>query len=308
MSVHTSFNQAGPKTAIVRFEKRPIVDQGTNPTFKVKTDPAIDTVKAFIGFLFGFAPFDATPEPRFPAPQAPSHASHGIVFRFSGPARKDETAVVMHTLLAVFCFDGPFVFHFTERHQPTARPEPSPSSPTIERSAPRKTARTADSDLWHQLPSRAGQAALGVPPSRRQSIDDELKKLRKERIASIETAEAPLPDHLAEQAGNRTERIDINETEGGAHQSVDQTDNTRIDVNDTHRPEASNETAIAALPGEVQMHQAPLDTPDVGSDSQTYMQRLQAAVAATTDGTPEAIEAAMHRQYLEELRNPKVAV
>ncbi|WP_288252977.1 hypothetical protein [uncultured Hydrogenophaga sp.] len=288
MSVRTSLRQPGHQTASAKFEKQPLDTQqngvSTKPSFVVKTDPSITAVKAFIGFLFGFPPFDAPPEPLFPTSQGPSHSSHGIVVKFTTTEREHETALVMHTLLTLFYFDGPFVLHFTERAQPPARPLPSTSRPTIEQSAPRKTAHSADSDLsWHHLPSRAGQEASGVPLFPRQSIDDELKKLRKERLATTETVEAPTPEHLAEETGFQAE----------------------------HRREAPHDTVAAAVPYDFQAYQAALNEPPVDTVAEGYRQeveRLKARVAASTDGTPSAIEDAWHRQYLEELRNPKVAV
>lgn len=250
MSVRTSFKQTGHKTAIVKFEEKPLGDQGTKPSFKVKTDPAIDTVKAIIGFLFGFAPLDAPPEPRLPAPQAPSHASRGIVFRFCGTAREDETAVVMQTLLAVFYFDGPFVFHFTERQQPTARPEPSPSRPTIEQSAPREKARAADSDLsWHHLSSRAGRGALGTPPlfMTAATVDARISQEPKE-VESEELDDAP------KAAVEPTPQIDLQEYANAlaAQGPADETESraAQPQVQHEHDPQvfAQYANALAELP------------------------------------------------------------
>lgn len=316
MSVRTSFKptfqQTGAKTAIVKFEEKPLDDQRTKLSFVVKTDPTITAVKAFIGFLFGFPPFDVPPEPRFPPPQGPSHSSHGIVFQFSTTEREHETALVMHTLLTLFYFDGPFVLHFTERAQPPAQPLPSPSRPTIEQSAPRKTAHTASSDpSWRHLSSRAGQEASGVSLSPRQSIDDELKTLRKERFASIKTVEASMPEHLAEKASSRAKRTGIDEPERLVPQSVDRPDETPFDASETHRRNAPNDTAAAPVSYNLQAYQAAFAAPPVDTHIQGYQEevaRWKANVAATTDGTPSAIEDAWHRQYLEELQNPKVAV
>ena len=280
MSVHTSWKQTGVKTAIVKFEKKPVDDQDTKPSFVVKTDPAIAAVKAFIGFLLGFPPLDASPEPRFPAPQGPSHSSRGIEVKFSGTQREHEAAIVMGTLLTLFRFDGPFVLHFTERAQPV----PSPSRSTVEQAPSGEKAHASRSGpSWSHLPSRAGQEASGIPLSPRQSIDDELKKLRKERLASTETVAAPTPEHLAEEAGFQAE----------------------------HRREAPHDSVAAAVPYDFQAYQAALNEPPVDTVAEGYRQeveRLKARVAASTDGTPSAIEDAWHRQYLEELRNPKVAV
>lgn len=66
MSVRTSLRQTGAKTAIVKFEEKPLDDQNTTPSFVVKTDTAIAAVKAFIGFLFGFPPFEAPPGAAIP--------------------------------------------------------------------------------------------------------------------------------------------------------------------------------------------------------------------------------------------------
>ena len=276
MSVHTSWKQTGVKTAIVKFEKKPVDDQDTKPSFVVKTDPAIAAVKAFIGFLLGFPPLDASPEPRFPAPQGPSHSSRGIVVKFSGTQREHEAAIVMSTLLTLFCFDGPFVLHFSERAQPV----PSPSRPTVEQAPSGEKAHASRSGpSWPHLPSRAGQEASGIPLFPRQPIDDPLEITREERVASTETVETSASEHLAEETGFRTD--------------------------------APNEMAAAATRYDFQAYQAALNTPPIDADSQAYeeeLRRLKDRVAASTDGTPGAIEAAWHRQYLEELQNPKVAV
>jgi len=217
MSVRTSFRQPGHQTASTKVEKQPLDTQqngvSTEPSFVVKTDPSITAVKAFIGFLFGFPPFDAPPEPRFPAPQGPSQPVRGIVVKFSDTHREQEAAVVMLTLLALFHFDGPFVFNFTERVQPPAQPVPSSSRPATEQPAPQKGARTADSGpSWHHLPSRAGREASGIPLSPRRTTDDTVVAAPRERrpieptVTEASERAAPEAQVVAETPVSTTEQ------------------------------------------------------------------------------------------------------